>query len=519
MSSQRDSGVTLWRFGQALMGGYGIQWMVFAAFIFGLLGAIYAATHAMAPLGRGMLAISMASYAAACAFLAMPVAAAQLWVQQGRHPLLHLAPGGPARLRALLWCVALLAAVAFVPALMLRVFVTAMDGHWTDAATTLGSADARVWLLWALYLLGAAALILFAACSLRVPLAFACAPVYMMGMQASYRNWWLAVTICAVFMGLPWLSRRLTGNPLQRRPRMLDDRVFAVSGPLVYPPLFESWRAHRLRRAIGVPPKARATALALLSNDSMAMLSVLTTLFLAFGIAFIQPISPSWWGAPTSFFFGILAAFVAMPGPVTLTSVWLLPVGMQRGKLGETLVAVWMHRVRTRLMIGVTIAMTVLLLMHWIDPAWPAARTNMYGERSLLEKLIWAPLGMAVAWHGLAYVMCTLLVVSPRFVERTSLRVFPALLFLATPVVALAGMFLTTGLATRWHQAPSGFTIYCGLFGFVLPGAAWLLLRTRRTAWQRADVAAIAAGMADWSRRTYGAMALEIDVKRSHPRA
>lgn len=502
MATHRDSEITLWRFGIALMGGRSVPWMVFAAFIFGWLGAVYVATHASAPLGRGTVTLTMAAFAATGAFLALPVAAAQLWVQQLRHPLLRLAPGGKARLRKLLLRVALLAVIAFIPALMLRVFVTALSNLSLTTPVTLSGADAYVWRAWALYLLAFATLILFAGCTLRVPLGLAAAPIYMVGMQYDFRNWWMPAIAVVVIIGLPWLYRRMKGNPVRRQPRTFDDNVFAVSGPLTFSPWVERWRTYRLRRTFNATRGTRATSIASLAGDNMWLTSFLATGFLAASVVFMQPISPSWWGAPTSFFFGMIAAFVTMPGPVTLTPVWVLPVGQRRETLGETLVAVWLGRARMRIAVGVGIGMLILPVLHLIDPGWPVSRTNMYGERSVIEKLLWAPLGLAVAMHGLAYAMYVLLALSPTVLARRSLlRLLPALLFLATPIVAIAGMFLATALGARWHETLSPFTIYLLLFGAVLPALAWFLLRVRRRAWRRADLAAISGGMSDWSQR------------------
>lgn len=501
MSSQRDSELNLWRFGLALMGGRSVLWMVLAAFISGLLGAFYVVTRSLVPLDRATVTVTMTAAAATGAFLAMSVAAAQLWIQQHRHPLLHLAPGGEARLRALFFRVALLAAIAFIPALMLRVYVTALSDLSHATPVTLGGIEAYVWRAWALYLLAFAALILFAGCNLRVPLGLAAAPIYMVGMQYDFRNWWMPAIAVVVVTALSWLNRRFRGNPA-KQPRVMDDNVSVVSGALTFSPWVERWRAYRLQRIFSATKGARATSVASLGGDNMWLTSFLATGLLAASVAFIQPVSPSWWGAPTSFFFGVIAAFVTMPGPVALTPVWVLPVGQRRETLGETLVAVWLGRVRIRIAIGVGMGMLILPVLHLIDPGWLVARTNMYGERPMIEKLLWAPLGLAVAMHGLAYAMYVLLALSPQALARRSLlRLLPALLFLATPIVAIAGMVVATALGGRWHDTLSPFMIYLLLFGVVLPAVAWVLLRIRRPAWRRANLAAISGGMADWSQR------------------
>lgn len=107
-------------------------------------------------------------------------------------------------------------------------------------------------------------------------------------------------------------------------------------------------------------------------------------------VGFQQPLSASWWGAGTSLFVGMIAGFIVLPGPVKLTSVWLLPVGVTRAALGETVFRVWMGRARVRIALGVVLAAAIILLVHAVDPTWPQWRTQMYGVRSLSEKLLWA---------------------------------------------------------------------------------------------------------------------------------
>jgi hypothetical protein len=526
MATHRESEVTLWRFGLALMGGRTMLWMAAGAYAFGLAYTVYVAMQPGLRADRNSLTLAMAAFCANGVFLMMPLAAAQLWVQQRRHPILHLTPGGDARLRALLWRIAWLAAAGFVPALVLRVFASAVDRSDPSLAMIpLASVEAYVWRGWALYLLGIAGITLFAACRLRTPLALLAAPVQIVSFQASLRHWWVPATAFLLLIGLPWLYRRLTAAEPPRQLRMLDENVYlvtdspsAASNRYMYriSQSLARWNAFRLRRVVDGRNGPRATALANLGANSLWTTSWLATLSLAAAVAVVQPVSPTWWGGAFNLFFGPIAALVAMPGPVMLTSAWLLPVGLDRARVGETLVTVWMRRLRARITMGVALGALVILAIHLVDPAWPQWRTQTYGARSLSEKLLFAPLGLAFALHGVAYTSCALLALSPRLLARGAAQWLQPASFLLIPVVVGGGMGLADELVLRYglkaYSSTAPFVVFLTLFGVILPAIAWLLLRTRRGAWRRADLAAISARMAEWSRSVQARLAQDRDV-------
>ena len=378
---------------------------------------------------------------------------------------------------------------------------------------TLASAETYVWRAWALYMLVAAALFLFAGCKLRVPLNFVAAPVYMVAMQPNLRLWWWPLAGAVVFMGLPLVYRRFVGSPPTSR-RMLDDNVFKVDPSQRRGSMIERWRARRLRRAIGAQQNGRAVAMALLSIESHGCASWLLTISLAAVVAYLQPLSAAWWGSSSHTFIGLFAAFIALPGPVGLAQIWLLPVGMSRSSMGETLVAVWVRRARTRIVVGTLMGMLILLIMHVIDPAWPVAQTQWLGARTVTEKLLVAPLSLAFALNGIAYTAFALIALWPPMFTRSSPQALPALSILVTPVLVMAGTFVANALAANSLITLRPSTVFLICFGVIFPAIAWALLRTRRGAWQRADLATISARFASWGRRIEALTAFDRDVQR-----
>ncbi len=487
MVFKRDSELQLWRFALALMGGRSIVWMFAVAVVCVICAIVYVSTQPVYPLSKPMLYVGMAKMFAVACFLALPLAAAHLYAQCRLHPMLHLMPGGAWRVRALLRRILALAALALAAAMFLQCIVAVADRTPPDTLVSMASVEAYEWRAWLLYLLGAAAFIWIGASKLRVPLNFVWAPAYMFAMQSNFRMWWMPLAFAVVFMGVPWLYQRITGEA-PRRMRMLDENTYLVLSdeqPKDAWQWLERWRAWRLRRALRGPQHKRAISLAAISQESQFARNWIAVVVLGFAIAFLPVLTPFSWGFALNMLLGMIVFPFVVPGPVSLAPLWLLPIGVVRDR--------WFPECR---------------LATWRGSGAP----------TVADTYIWPVLLLPVVIHGTAYTAYVTSALWPPGNAAKPIELLPLLTMFATPVVAGAGLVAADVVAAKLSYALPAVGVYVVTFGAVLPAAAWALLRTRRGAWARADIASISARYSAWGLRIEDATKFATDVQVTRDR-
>ncbi|MBL8312062.1 MAG: hypothetical protein JNL19_16710 [Burkholderiales bacterium] len=513
MNATRDSERTLWRIAHALMGDRNMIWVAAVAWVAAWAGLAYALIWPPYALGRGSVSTQMTAYAASLAFLLIPAVASQVWLQARRHPLFHLAPDGERRLRALSLRLGGLAMLSFIPALVLHGFADALTHAPRGTWVTLGMVDTHVWRAWALYLLAGAGLTLWLGRGLRTPPNLLYGVLNLWALQLNVRYWWITALMALVLVGGFWLYSRFKRDDAPARPPMLGDPMYVFVKPERHSPRRERWRAHRLRRAIRAREDKRAVALALLSDSSATGFSWFSALMLAYFVVVVQPLSLSRWGAASDLFVGVVAMFVAIPRPIGIASLWLLPLGLRQHSSGELIAAVWIRQVRVRIATGVALGMVILAALQMFYPAWLDRWALLYGQRTLADKLLWAPLFLAFVLHGAAYTASVIGALSPRALASRRAPLWTLLAMLLVPVLAGGGLFAANAIAAWGIAGLSAPVAYGVLIGILLPVGAKLALRMRRSAWQRADVAAISEKFADAARRMETATTFEREVR------
>jgi len=517
---KRDSELQLWRFAFALMGGRSLVWMFVAAMACVVGALVFVATQPVYPLSRPMLYIGMAKMFAVACFLALPLAAAHLYAQCRLHPMLHLMPGAEWRLGALLQRIAALAALAMLAAMYLQIYVVVADRTPPDTLIAINSVQSYEWRAWLLYLFGAGAFIWFGASKLRAPLNFVWAPAYMFSMQTSLRMWWWPVAVAVAFMGVPWLYQRLSGEA-PKRTRMLDESVYMVLPDV--PPKgmrqwMERWRAWRLRRALHAPMRKRVIALAAISQESQFTRNWIAVLMLAFAIAFLPIFSPSNWGYAVNMVLGMIVFPFVVPGPVSLAPLWLLPVGVSRGRWGELLVAAWMQRLRISIACAVALGIVLTLFKAALFPEWQFAAWRNAGTPTVAEVYVWPTILLVLIVHGTAYTAYVISALWPPGNTRKPVELLPLLAMFFTPIVMGLGLMAADFVAGKLNYAIPAIGVYVSTFGVVLPAVAWALLRTRRGAWATADIASISARYSAWGLRIEDATKFAQDVQITRDR-
>lgn len=526
MVFKRDSELQLWRFALALMGGRSIVWMFAVAVACVICAIAYVSTQQVYPLSRPMLYVGMAKMFAVACFLALPLAAAQLYAQCRLHPMLHLMPGGEWRLRALLRRIVVLAALALAAAMFLQCIVAVADRTPPDTLVSMASVESYEWRAWLLYLLGAAAFIWIGASKLRVPLNFVWAPAYMFAMQSNFRMWWMPLAFAVVFMGVPWLYQRITGEAPKRR-RMLDENVYMVLSDeqprdahrKSAQQWWERWRAWRLRRTLGAPKHKRVIALAAMSQETQFTRNWIGVVLLGLAIAFVPFLTPSSWGFASNMLLGMIVFPFVVPGPVSLAPLWLLPIGVLRDRWGELLVAAWMQRLRFSIACAVALGSVLMLIKVTLFPEWQLASWRDSGAPTVADAYLWPLILMPLVVHGIAYTAYVTSALWPPGNAAKPIELLPLLTMFATPVVAGAGLVAADVVAAKLSYALPAIGVYVVTFGAVLPLAAWALLRTRRVAWAKADIASISARYSAWGLRIEDATSFAKDVQVTRDRA
>lgn len=522
MELKRDSELQLWRFALALMGGRRLVWMFIGAMLCVITALVFVATQPVYPLSRPMLYIGMAKMFAVACFLALPLAAAHLYAQCRLHPMLHLMPGADWRLRALLRRMVALAALVLIAAMYLQMFMVVADRTPPDSLIAVASVQSYEWRAWLLYMLGAAAFIWFGASKLRAPLNFVWAPAYMFSMQTSLRMWWWPLAVAVVFVGLPWLYQRLSGEPPKRQ-RMLDENTYMVlpdTPPTGLRMWLERWRAWQLRRVLRAPPHKRMIVLAAMSQPTPFALNWVAALLFGYAVAFVPVLSPAVWGNAFNMMLGMIALPIVVPGPVTLAPLWLLPVGLYRDRWGELLVATWMRRVRVRIVCGMIIGACLLVARSLFLPEWGQFMWRDVVAPTFTERYLLPPILLAVLLHGVAFTVFALVAMWPPTSRRRRLEWLPPVVMLATPIVMGVGLVAADIVAASWMRGLPGIAIYVGAFGVVFPAVAWGLLRLRRHAWAQTDIAAVSARFNAWGVRIAAATTFDredqaVQVSRS----
>lgn len=517
MVLKRDSELQLWRFALALMGGRSIVWMFAVAVVCVLCAVIFVATQPVHSLSRPMFYVGMAKMFAVACFLALPLAAAHVYAQCRLHPMLRLMPGGEWRLRALLWRIGVLAAFVLPAAMYLQMFVVVADRTPPDLVVVVTGVEPYEWRAWLLYLLGAGAFTWAGASKLRVPLSFVWAPAYMFSMQTSLRTWWVPLAFAAVVMGVPWLYQRLSGDA-PKRTRVLDENIYMVlpdGAPTGTRQWQERWRAWRLRRAMRAPLRQRMIALAAMSQSTPFALNWVAALLFGYAVAFVPVLSPAVWGNGFNMMLGMVALPIVIPGPVTLAPLWLLPVGMLRDRWGELLVAIWMRRVRIRIACGVILGAVFLVVKQFLLPEWGQFMWRGVATPTFTERYLLPPLFLAFTLHGVAYTVFALVAMWPHANSRGKLEWLPPIVLLLTPVAMGFGLVAADYAVANWMPGVPAIAIYVAAFGALFPAMAWGLLRVRRSAWARADIATVSARYSAWGVRVETATSFERDVQVS----
>jgi hypothetical protein len=490
----------IWRFGVGLLGGWTMIAMMLAIVAGGYVCAGFASVcHEKSHLEFGTVMSAMA-------FLLIVFSLTLLVKGLHAHPLARLAPGARTLAMSCLRRLAVISAIALLPAAVLRALVWEKSG--TDSSLPLVLHDLQFGYVEsaALYLLHVAALMAITFGPLKVPARVAGMTIYFGAMVWSRQGWSSAPAIsCVVFVTIFWLWRRFeTQLSLSPPPRR---HASGAANPAANG-LMQWWEARYLQRAARATHarSARDRIIALLATYPVTPITVFTTLIatlcLAIQPGFIYGIALSWLMAFP------VAVLLAMPPAMPLARVMLLPLGAERARMGDIVAAVWARQIRTRLLICAVLGLSLHAFFWWIE--WPAfIRFSFVQNIDPVTHLLWSPLAQAVGLYGIALGVCWLTTASPRLLERPGLTVMP--------YVSLVGL-IALGLALKWVLSEAipataawgmGHITFAIVNGLLLPVIAWAIHRSLRQRWANANLAALSAAMHAWSQRVQKAHAVD----------
>ena len=173
----------------------------------------------------------------------------------------------------------------------------------------------------------------------------------------------------------------------------------------------------------------------------------------------------------------------------------LLPLGVERERMGQIMTAVWVRELTTRMLMCAALGFALHTLLWWLQ--WPALiRSSLFTSADVTTQLFWRPLAQSVGLYGMALGACLLWSASPRLLEKPS--------FLRTGPIAAVGALAVVGVALTWalnvgipatDARDMGHITFAAVNGVMLPAGARCVNRALRYQWATANLAAISAAM------------------------
>jgi hypothetical protein len=488
--------LALWRFGAGLLGGN--VWLVavaLCAMVGSYAGLIYVATHPLTHFNRVASNAEMVSMPTGIVFFGAVAAITALRQREREPTLLRLAPGAARIFLQLTWRLAWLAIISVVPFVILRAVITMKLANTVNATATLADVPFAGYALAVFFVAHVALLIALTFGLFRVPLRFVFAPVLYAPTLGISKGWsWFPLGICAILIVSVWCWRRFDVDAFTAR--FASKPVAQITRERT--PRWVAWQQRRATRATGRNAATlRVTALlGSLSSVFQTLPTVLVlVLYMTLKPGFMDAVSLSWLMAY------LAAALLLQLSPIPLARVMLLPLGVERARMGEVIAAVWHQAMQPRWLLGVILGLTVHAFCWWIK--WPAfLRSPMFESFDVASQLLWAPLAQALGFYGMALSTCLLASASPRLLERFN--------FLPTVPFTAMLLFAAVGLTLKWclnelipatQAVNAGHITFAVVNGVMLPALAWCVNRALRYQWATANLSAISAAMQAWSAR------------------
>lgn len=488
------------RMAKGLLGGGGTLHIAMAAVVFSWSVLVYAWFRPMAIYSRGQALVSVAAMIAAVLFLACFVAIIIVTQQRQQHVLLRLVPNMNVQLSALMTRIALMAIVCFPPALLLRA-LAALDRFDARRSMldTISFADVPLqgWVSASVVLVVGAIALLVTFGWLRAPMRFAMTPTYFIAAQMNSWKWqWMTLVVCVLIVigHRIWLRTDFASVASSQASKP------SASGSVQ---LWERYRTLRMRRAARMRAAGNkfAAARALIGTRPRALFTLVAVL----ATVFYFSVAPAVFDRPTLgwFFAFMVVALLATPTPIPMTTILVVPVGVDRGDIGRLLMDVWMQDVHFRLVVGVLCGMVVRALL-WRLEMLPLMHSPAFAAPDPLTALLWGPLAHAVGLYGAARAICWLCSASPRLMTNaTLLNLLPMIFVALFSLLSVAVVWLLTGSPLRISTGDEHLTSVLFMFygAVLLPSIGWLINRAFRHEWQAANMATIATAMQAWAAR------------------
>lgn len=486
-----------WQLAGGWLGGWAILAMSAIAIVLGWVMFLYMLWHPVRvyrETDRYALT-SFSAIAVSAAFLGAILAIIIVRRQRRENGLLRLLPNAGPLLFGLNARLAFVGLLCLPPAIALRPFTTA---KWPDSlggAIALADIPMHDFLSSGLMLGCWATLIVVTFGWLRAPARFAFLPIYWGAVLWSSSTWrWLPLVACAsIVIGHRIWLRTDFANVAPDHARTSSARGSVQ--------LWERYRTLRMRRAARMSAAGNkiAAARALIGTRPRAfftLVAVLATVFyFLIGPSVFDGSTPGW------IFAFMVLALLATPTPIPMTTILLVPVGVDRGDIGRLLMAVWMQDVHFRLVVGVTCGMAVRALL-WSLEMLPFMRSLGFEALDPFTLLLWGPLAHAVGLYGAARSICWLSSASPRLLGKaTLLNLLPMIFAVLFSVLGVAVVWLLTGSPLRTSKGDEhwGSVMFMFYGAVLLPSIAWLINRALRHEWHAANMATIATAMQAWA--------------------
>ena len=491
--------LALWRFAVGLLGGWWLAAIGLGAIACGYAALVYVIFNPLRFIGGVKSFVETSAMLVTVAFLAMAFAPTALRGAWRDRTLLRLAPGAKWMTAALSRRLIVIALIAMVPAVILRALLSVKFAYSIDATISLADITLKGYAFAILYLAHVVVLMTITFGLLKVSTRFAFLPILYGAMQWSSAGFfWLPLATCVVLVLArvcwPTLEGWMGAKPYWAHP--------AAERPKRMP-----WRIARLQQraanaALG-PGGASLRIAALLASNTQTPLVIVTGAVVVFYLVlkpgFMDDLALSWLMACP------VASLLARLSPLPLARIMLLPLGVERERLGAILTAVWVRELTARMLLFAAIGLVVHALCWWLQ--WPAyLRSPLFANVDLSTQLLWSPLAQSLGLYGMALSACLLGGASPRLLETQALiRIgpFAAVVMLAVVGIAFKGALNEWIPATTTHNM--GHITFAIVNGAMLPACAWCVHRALRYQWRKANLLAISAAMQVLSTRLQNA--------------
>lgn len=494
----------LWRFGVGLLGGWWMAAIGVGAIACGYAALLYVKFNPLRFVGGVESFVETSAMLVTVAFLAIAFAPTALRCVWRDRTLLRIAPGAKRMTSALTRRLIVVALIAMVPAVILRALLSVKFGYSIDPTISLADVAFKNYAFVTLYLAHVIVLMTITFGLLKVSTRFIFLPIMYGTMQWSSGGFsWIPLATCVVLVLArfcwPTFEAWIGARPYWSRPfvERKKDRT--------------PWRIARLQQraasAVAGPGGASLRIAALLASNTQTPLTVMTgalvVLYLVLKPGFMDDLALSWLMACP------VAALLARLSPLPLARIMLLPLGVDRERLGTIMTAVWVRELTARMLLFTVIGLAVHALCWWLQ--WPAyIRSPFFANVDLSTQLLWSPLAQGVGLYGMALSARLLGSASPRLLATQAfMRVGP---FAAIVILAVVGIAFKWAL-NEWIPATNtrnmGHITFAIVNGAVLPACAWCVHRALRYQWRTANLSAISAAMQVLSTRLQNAFSPE----------